>query len=93
MRRIQIDINRRDRDGNTPAHYAGPAPLVGEAVVAFEPEDEVCAEAQVVSTDPARGVVVLDVDWDSLRDDTLEDGYVFWSFPAASSHGSYAVAS
>lgn len=67
--RIQIDINYRDRDGHTPADYTGSAPEVGEHVVAFEPEDGVRADAVVLSVNPARSLVVLDVDWDSMTDD------------------------
>lgn len=69
VRRIQIDINFRDPDGHTPAPYAGPAPEVGEHVVAFEPEDGVRADAVVRSVNPGRGLVVLAVDWDSMTDD------------------------
>ncbi|WP_131822478.1 hypothetical protein [Mycobacteroides chelonae] len=55
MRRIQIDINCQDRDGHTPAPYAGPAPELGEHVVAFESEDSVRADAVVLSVNPDRG--------------------------------------
>ncbi|OHU95442.1 hypothetical protein [Mycobacterium talmoniae] len=72
MRRIQIDLNRRNRAGQTPASYAGPAPQIGESVIAFEPEDGVCVDARVASVQPERCVVALDVDWDSLRDDSLD---------------------
>lgn len=67
--RIQIDINWRDRDGHTPADYTGSAPEVGEHVVAFEPEDGVRADAVVLLVNPDRGLVVLEVDWDSMVDD------------------------
>lgn len=70
VRRIQIDINWQDRDGRTPAPYTGPAPEVGEHVVAFEPEDGVRADAVVLAVNPDRGLVVLEVDWDSMVDDT-----------------------
>lgn len=70
VERIHIDINRQDRDRHTPAAYTGPAPQVGESVVAFEPEDGVRADAMVLSVNPARALVVLDVDWDSMTDDT-----------------------
>lgn len=70
MRRIQIDINYRDRDGHTPAPYTGPTPEAGEHVVAFEPEDGVRADAVVLSVNPDRGLVVLGVDWYSMTDDT-----------------------
>ncbi|MDO3208824.1 hypothetical protein P5V35_23735 [Mycobacteroides abscessus subsp. massiliense] len=69
MERIHIDNNRQDRDGHTPAPSTGPAPQVGESVVAFEPEDSVRADAMVLSVNPAPALVVLDVDWDSMTDD------------------------
>ena len=70
-RRIHIDINRQDRDGHAPAPYTGPTPRVGEHVVAFEPEDGVRADAVVLSVNPDRCLVVLDVDWDSMDDDDM----------------------
>lgn len=70
VKRIQIDINQRDRDGHTPAPYTGPAPEVGEQVAAFEPEDGVRADAVVLSVNPDRGLVVLDVHWNSMTDDS-----------------------
>ncbi|BBZ10320.1 hypothetical protein MBRA_05150 [Mycobacterium branderi] len=71
MRRLQIDINRRNRAGQTPTSYVGPTPVIGERVVVFEPEDGVCADAVVAAVNPNRCLVVLDVDWDSMRDDVL----------------------
>jgi hypothetical protein len=38
----------------------------------FEPEDGVRANAVVVAVDPVRSIVILGVDWSSIRDDTLE---------------------
>lgn len=72
MQRIQIDINRRNRAGQTPATYSGPAPRVGERVVAFEPEDGVCADAVVASVELDRCAVALDVDWATMRDEAVE---------------------
>jgi hypothetical protein len=72
MRRVQVDLNRRNAAGQTPAKYSGPRPATGEQVVAFEPEDGVRASAVVVAVDPIRSIVILDVDWSSIRDDTLE---------------------
>lgn len=72
MRRIQIDINRRNRAGQTPAPYTGPTPRIGEHVIAFEPEDGVCADAVIAAVDPDRCTVALDVDWDTMRDDVLD---------------------
>jgi hypothetical protein len=72
MRRLQVDLNRRDAAGQTPAKYSGTRPTAGEQVVAFEPEDGVRASAVIVAVDPVRTIVILDVDWSSIRDDTLE---------------------
>jgi hypothetical protein len=72
MRRVQVDLNRRNAAGQTPAKYSGPCPATGERVVAFEPEDGVRASAVVVAVDPVRSIVILDVDWSSIRDDILE---------------------
>jgi hypothetical protein len=72
MRRIQIDINRRNRTGQTPAPYTGPTPRVGEHVIVFEPEDGVCADAVIATVDPDRCTVALDVDWDTMRNDVLD---------------------
>lgn len=71
MRRLQIDINRRNRAGQTPTSYVGPTPFIGERVLAFEPEDGVCANAVVAAVNTDRRTVTLDVDWDSMRDDVL----------------------
>lgn len=71
MRRLRIDINRRNRAGQTPTSYVGPTPAIGERVVVFEPEDGVCADAVVAAVNPNRCLVALDVDWDSMRDDVL----------------------
>lgn len=71
MRRLQIDINRRNRAGQTPTSYTGPTPERGERVIVFEPEDGVCADAVVVAVNPDRCTVALDVDWDTMRDDVL----------------------
>lgn len=73
-RRVQIDLNRRDDEGRTPARYSpdfGGAPCVGEHVLAFEPEDGVCVEAIVASVDSGRHRIALDVDWGSIRDDDI----------------------
>jgi hypothetical protein len=75
MRRIQIDLNRRNASGQTPARYAGLAPALGEAVIAYEPEDGVCVDAAVAHVDPYRSVVLLAVDWESIR----EDGPNVWA--------------
>ncbi|MCK0516983.1 hypothetical protein [Williamsia sp. DF01-3] len=77
IRRIQIDLNRRNRAGQTPAPYFGPTPRVGERVVAFEPEDGVALDAAVAEVDIERCRVVLDIDWDSLRDDVAPQAELF----------------
>ncbi|MGH3952744.1 MAG: hypothetical protein ACRDTI_01675 [Mycobacterium sp.] len=91
MRRIQIDINRQDRDGHTPAPYTGPTPQVGEHVVAFEPEDGVRADAVVLSVNPDRCLVVLDVDWDSMDDDDVARTPVVWELPSECDARQYTV--
>src|SRR5690625_3519940 len=72
MRRIEIDINRRTPAGQTPALYRGPAPQLGERVLAFEPEDGICATAVVAAVNPDLCSVTLDVDWETMRDDVLD---------------------
>jgi hypothetical protein len=69
MRRLRIDLNRRNAAGQTPAKYSGPAPTVGEQVIAFEPEDGTQVDAVVAGVNPARSLVLLDVQWNSVRDD------------------------
>ena len=69
MRKVQIDLNRRNGAGRTPAKYVGPTPVAGERVIVFEPDDGVEADATVVRVDVDRCVVELNVDWSSLRDD------------------------
>lgn len=70
MRRIEIDLNHRS-GALVPARYRGVPPRVGEPVLAYEPEDEVAADATVSRVDVGRTVVYLDIDWASLRDDAL----------------------
>lgn len=72
--RIPIDINRTTPEGHTPAVYAGAAALTpGDPVIVFEAEDGVCADAVVISVNQDNHSIVLDVDWDSMRDDALGD--------------------
>lgn len=71
VRRIEIDPNSRDSRGYTPARYVGPTPQVGERIVAFEPEDRVCADAVVAEVDVNNCWVMLAVDWTSIRDDVF----------------------
>lgn len=73
MARIPIDINRRTPEGHTPAVYAATELSPGDAVIVFEAEDGVCADAVVISVNQDNHTVVLDVDWDSMRDDTPGD--------------------
>lgn len=85
IRRVQIDLNRRDHAGRTPARYYGETPSVGERVLAFEPEDGVCVDAVVAVVDVDRCRIALDVDWDSMRDDDMV------AVPLATSGASLAV--
>ncbi|MGB7142646.1 hypothetical protein, partial [Mycobacterium sp.] len=72
MRRIQIDLNRRNSAGQTLARYEDPAPEVGEQVVVFEPEDGVRANAVIAAIEPSRSIVALDVDWASLSEHSID---------------------
>lgn len=69
--RVQIDLNSRDRRGYVRtrlAHADGPVD-VGDEVIAFEPDDQVSANARVIEVDRERGFLYLHVEWDSLDDD------------------------
>lgn len=82
IRRIQIDLNRRNAAGHTPAKYFGPTPRLGEQVVAYEPEDGVRASAVVVGVDDERCTVELDVDWESMSDDSASPAPALGTFGA-----------
>jgi hypothetical protein len=67
--RIEIDLNSRDKEGRTPAYLsdADGHVSVGDAVTAFESEDEVAFPAVVARI--AHGVAYLDVNWAAMTDD------------------------
>ncbi|MFJ5774932.1 hypothetical protein [Streptomyces sp. NPDC093094] len=67
--RIEIDLNARDEEGRVPAYLADADGYlaVGDAVTAFESEDEVAVPAVVRKI--AHGVAYLDVDWTAMTDD------------------------
>jgi len=69
--RIEIDLNSRDADGLTRARIADASGKLepGQIVTAFESEDDVQALAMVRRIDAATGYVLLDVNWQSMRDD------------------------
>jgi hypothetical protein len=69
--RVQIDLNSRDRNGHVRARISSVRGTVrkGDRVIAFEPDDRVAANAEVVRVDAGRGFLYLEVDWDSLDDD------------------------
>lgn len=72
IRRVHVDLNRRNREGQVVAPYQGPTPHVGERVIAYEPEDGVRAEAVIKHVDVNRCVVAMDVDWPSMTEDGVE---------------------
>lgn len=69
--RVPIDLNDRSHGGLTRARLAAAsAPVVpGDAVMACEPEEGVVALAHVRQVDADKGLILLEVDWASLRDD------------------------
>ena len=69
--RVPIDLNDRSHGGLTRARLAdASAPVgAGDAVVACEPEEGVVALAHVRQVDSDKGLIFLEVDWASLRDD------------------------
>lgn len=76
--RIAIDLNERDRQGRSRAPLAsasGPVAAGGDEVLVVEPSDGIVGDAVVAEVDEARGLLRLDVDWHSFRDDpeTTED--------------------
>lgn len=69
--RIAIDLNQRDRQGRSLGRLAdasGPV-AAGDKVLVVEPSDGIIGEAVVTEVDEGRGLVRLDVDWHSFRDD------------------------
>jgi hypothetical protein len=71
LERIRIDLNRGTTEGLTPVKYVGAAPVLGQRIIAFEPEDGVRLRGFVKSIDRNRSVALLALDWGSIEDDTL----------------------
>lgn len=71
--RVEIDLNDRAQGGLTRAWLRDlPGNVkVGDEVTAYEPEDGVCARAEVAEIDRAKGLAFLRVDWGSLREDEM----------------------
>lgn len=71
--RVRIDPNIRVQGGRTLADFDDVEGFdasdlhVGEAVTVYEPESGLRGMGSVVEVDPGRRLVVLDVDWPSLR--------------------------
>jgi hypothetical protein len=80
--RVQIDLNARSRDGYVRARLSrADGPLVlGDEILAYEPEDRIAAPALVKRVDYDRGFVYLEVDWDQMDDDPAY-GRVLPMFP------------
>src|SRR5689334_7702440 len=82
--RVQIDLNARSRDGFVRARLSradGPV-VLGDEIVAYEPEDRIAAPALVMRVDRERGFVYLDVDWAKMDDDPVYGRRVLPMFPA-----------
>lgn len=69
--RIRIDLNARDVHGYVPARLSRANGLmaIGDTVVAFEPDDEVRAPAEVMKI--VGDFAYLDVRWNELEDDVV----------------------
>jgi hypothetical protein len=67
--RIRIDPNIRVRGNHTLAerHDVDGPILVGTAVEVYEPEADIVGNGRVVEVDTDRDLIVLAVDWPSLR--------------------------
>ena len=74
--RVPIDLNDRTRDALTRARLEDVtgAVTIGARITAYEPEDGVAADARVVEIDEEKQLVVLAVDWSTLRDDGVARG-------------------
>jgi len=69
--RVRIDLNARSRDGYVRTRLSradGPI-VLGDDVVAYEPDDRIAAPARVRRIDHDRGLVYLSVDWAQMDDD------------------------
>ncbi|MEV0382440.1 hypothetical protein [Nonomuraea sp. NPDC050643] len=79
--RVRIDPNVRVRGGHTLASFEDvegldPATLhVGEVLTVYEPEAALRGDGTVVEVDRVRRLVILAVDWPSLRPETAWAGW------------------
>ncbi|HEY9371026.1 hypothetical protein [Streptomyces sp.] len=78
--RVRIDLNIRVRGNRTLADFddvdGDAADLhIGQAVTVYEPESGLRGEGSVVEVDPTKQVVILAVDWPSLRP---EEAWAEW---------------
>lgn len=90
-RRLKVDLNRR-YEGLTPAKFGANPPTLGQRVHAYEPEDEVVADATVRRIDRNRLLALLDVDWESMRDDDPSSATTPEEFISASENNKFIVA-
>lgn len=69
--RVPVDLNERDRQGRSIGRLAGASGPVaaGDKVLVVEPADGIIGDAVVTDVSEERGLVRLDVDWHSFRDD------------------------
>lgn len=85
--RVRIDPNIRVAGGRTLADFDDVEGFdasdlhVGEAVTVFEPESGLRGMGSVAEVDPGKRLVVLDVDWSSLRP---EEAWADWDAQVAS---------
>ena len=78
--RVRIDLNIRVRGNRTLADFddveGDAADLhIGQAVTVYESESGLRGEGSIVEVDPAKQVVILAVDWSSLRP---EEAWAEW---------------
>lgn len=69
--RVEIDLNVSNAEGLVRVRIEDlPAGVTeGSEVVAFEPDDEVAAPAEIVRIDHHLGFAYLRVDWDQIAND------------------------
>lgn len=69
--RVRIDLNARDENGYVPARLSRADGLmsIGDTVVAYEPDDEVRAPAEVMEI--IGDFAYLAVAWDEMTDDAV----------------------
>lgn len=68
--RLEMDPNRRSRDGYVPVSFRGLPwmPEVAEPVIVTVSEDGIEADGVAVRIDHDRAIVYINVDWDSMRE-------------------------